>query len=128
MNKALKWTLILIPVLAGGYVIYTQIKKYNGAKAPGTGTPPAGNGTVNGGGGGTPGCIFPLKKGSTGSCVQQLQRALIAYYGPSILPKYGADGNWGSETDGAMKALTGTAAASISSQADLDSTIQYLNP
>jgi hypothetical protein len=41
---------------------------------------------------------FPLKKGSKGSLVKALQQALIAKYSASILPKYGADGDFGSET------------------------------
>lgn len=41
---------------------------------------------------------FPLKKGSKNELVKSLQLALIAKYGASILPKYGADGDFGSET------------------------------
>ncbi len=46
---------------------------------------------------------FPLKKGSKGETVRQLQQALINKYGNSILPKYGADGDFGSETFNALK-------------------------
>ena len=46
---------------------------------------------------------FPLKKGSKGSKVQKMQQALISKYGSSILPKYGADGDFGSETAKALK-------------------------
>lgn len=46
---------------------------------------------------------FPLKKGSRGSNVRLLQEALIAMYGKSALPKYGADGDFGSETVNALK-------------------------
>jgi peptidoglycan hydrolase-like protein with peptidoglycan-binding domain len=46
---------------------------------------------------------FPLKKGSKGNNVRLLQEALIAKYGKSILPKYGADGDFGSETINALK-------------------------
>jgi hypothetical protein len=49
----------------------------------------------------TPG--FPLKKGSKGENVRLLQQVLIAKYGKSILPKYGADGDFGSETVAALK-------------------------
>lgn len=45
---------------------------------------------------------FPLKKGSKGTLVKALQEALIAKYGASILPKYGADGDFGSETVAAL--------------------------
>ena len=46
---------------------------------------------------------FPLKKGSKGDAVRQLQQGLIDKYGASILPKYGADGDFGSETQAALK-------------------------
>lgn len=46
---------------------------------------------------------FPLKKGSKGDAVRQLQQGLIDKYGSSILPKYGADGDFGSETLAALK-------------------------
>lgn len=46
---------------------------------------------------------FPLKKGSKGDAVRQLQQGLIDKYGSSILPKYGADGDFGSETQAALK-------------------------
>jgi hypothetical protein len=45
---------------------------------------------------------FPLKKGSKNELVKSLQLALIAKYGPGILPKYGADGDFGSETVAAL--------------------------
>jgi hypothetical protein len=48
---------------------------------------------------------FPLKKGSKGANVRKLQDALIAKYGKSILPKYGADGDFGSEVVAALKKL-----------------------
>jgi len=46
---------------------------------------------------------FPLKKGSKGEKVQLLQEALIVKYGKNALPKYGADGDFGSETVSALK-------------------------
>src|ERR1041385_3229622 len=46
---------------------------------------------------------FPLKKGSKGTFVKNLQNALIKKFGANVLPKYGADGSWGSEM---TKALT----------------------
>lgn len=45
---------------------------------------------------------FPLKKGSRGTLVSNLQNALIKKYGSTILPKYGADGGFGSETYNAL--------------------------
>jgi len=46
---------------------------------------------------------FPLKKGSKGSNVKMLQEALLVKFGKSILPRYGADGDYGSETESALK-------------------------
>jgi hypothetical protein len=46
---------------------------------------------------------FPLKKGSRGRLVTNLQNALIKKYGANILPRYGADGHFGSETVNALR-------------------------
>lgn len=48
---------------------------------------------------------FPLKRGSKGTKVRDLQLALMATYGKSILPKYGADGDFGSELAKGLKKL-----------------------
>lgn len=48
---------------------------------------------------------FPLKKGSKGEQVRLFQQGLIAKYGASILPRYGADGDFGSEVAAALKKL-----------------------
>ncbi|MFN8291021.1 MAG: hypothetical protein U0U70_12260 [Chitinophagaceae bacterium] len=48
---------------------------------------------------------FPLKRGSKGEKVRALQEALIAKYGKQILPRYGADGDFGSEMSAALKKL-----------------------
>lgn len=48
---------------------------------------------------------FPLKKGSKGENVRRLQEALIVKYGKQTLPKYGADGDFGSETANALSKL-----------------------
>lgn len=48
---------------------------------------------------------FPLKKGSKGDMVRKLQEALIVKYGKQTLPKYGADGDFGSETSKALTKL-----------------------
>jgi hypothetical protein len=45
---------------------------------------------------------FPLKVGSSGELVKNLQEALIKKYGASILPQWGADGQWGSELQNAL--------------------------
>jgi len=51
----------------------------------------------------TPPSTLLLKKGSKGEYVKQLQQALIKKYGKSILPKYGVDGDFGSELENALK-------------------------
>ena len=45
---------------------------------------------------------FPLAKGSRGTLVKGLQSALMILY-PNSLPKFGADGIWGNETENALK-------------------------
>lgn len=48
---------------------------------------------------------FPLKKGSKGENVRRLQEVLLTKYGKQTLPKYGADGDFGSELAAALKKL-----------------------
>ncbi len=48
---------------------------------------------------------FPLKRGSKGEKVRQLQESLISKYGKSYFPRYGADGDFGLETVNALKKL-----------------------
>jgi hypothetical protein len=48
---------------------------------------------------------FPLKRGSKGDKVRRLQQALVAQHGSSILPRYGADGDFGSELANALTKL-----------------------
>ena len=45
---------------------------------------------------------FPLKKGSKGNRVTQLQNALVKKFGANALPKYGVDGMFGSEVEAAL--------------------------
>jgi hypothetical protein len=48
---------------------------------------------------------FPLRRGSRGDNVRALQEALIEQYGRAILPRYGADGQFGGEMTAALKKL-----------------------
>ncbi len=48
---------------------------------------------------------FPLKRGSRGDHVNAFQQALINVYGKEILPRYGADGQFGTELVAALKKL-----------------------
>ena len=45
---------------------------------------------------------FPLRKGSRGAKVKALQEVLISKYGASVLPRYGADGDFGNEVAAAL--------------------------
>jgi len=60
---------------------------------------------------------FPLKKGSRGSLVRQVQTLLIKLDSKN-LPKFGADGSFGSETEAALQKELGK--KTIDSQADID--------
>lgn len=46
--------------------------------------------------------VFPIKKGSKGKLVKLIQLALIKKHGKEVLPKWGADGQWGQETTNAL--------------------------
>jgi hypothetical protein len=46
---------------------------------------------------------YPIKKGSKKVYIKQLQEALIKLYGKDLLKKFGADGDFGSETKNALK-------------------------
>ncbi|MCU0435918.1 MAG: hypothetical protein MUC87_20845 [Bacteroidia bacterium] len=48
--------------------------------------------------GNSSGAVFPLQFNSRGKEVKQLQQAIITKFTRDALPKYGADGHWGSET------------------------------
>jgi hypothetical protein len=60
---------------------------------------------------------FPLKKGSFGEKVKELQRALLKY-DAKALPKYGVDGDFGTETENALFKIKGV--KTINSQSELD--------
>lgn len=47
---------------------------------------------------------FPIKSGSKGIAVKQIQEALIKTYGKTLLPKFGADAQFGKELISALKA------------------------
>lgn len=46
--------------------------------------------------------LFPLKRGSKGDLVKDVQQALMKKYGGDILPKYGDDGFYGQEMETAL--------------------------
>ena len=60
---------------------------------------------------------FPLKKGSKGARVAQVQ-SLLLKIDKNLLPKFGADGDFGSETEGAILKVLGK--KTVDSQSDID--------
>lgn len=118
MNKALRYTLLTLPVLAIAGIAWWQIRKY---KVPGKQQLPPAKPPVVPMGTAALASSFPLKKGSKNVYVEQLQQALINNFGPGVLSRFGADGDWGSETETAM--LRYTSKNQIDSANDLQATI-----
>jgi hypothetical protein len=98
MEKGKKYWLPIALGIVGIYYIIRSMKKTPSVMDE--------NGkidTSSGGGTTAPASEFPLKKGSKGALVQRLQLAI----GVDKLPKFGADGDFGTETQTALKAITG---------------------
>lgn len=83
----------------GVWFVYRKIKKNKEAPQSGGSS----GGYISSGGSTASKSAFPLKKGSSGALVKQLQQALLSQGGK--LPKYGADGKFGAETEAALKSL-----------------------
>jgi hypothetical protein len=67
---------------------------------------------------------FPLKKGSKGRMVSSVQQWILKI-DKTLLPKYGADGAFGSETEAAVQKLLGK--KTIDSNSDIDRLIYLYN-
>jgi hypothetical protein len=119
MENKTKYLLIgvgVVAVGAGAFIYFQHQKKKNNTSnnsiadsfANNASSLPASNassypsGSSSSSGGGSSSSGFPLKKGSKGTLVTNLQNALIKKYGARILPKYGADGGFGTETVNAL--------------------------
>lgn len=61
---------------------------------------------------------FPLKKGSNNDYVRKLQSYLLSI-NTSCLPKYGVDGDWGSETESCVMSILGVNSISYQLYKDL---------
>lgn len=130
MNKGLKWALISLPILIGGFIVYRTLRpKAPKLPEPGRGggtLSPGGGGTPSGGGGGytpppSPKPDFPIGLGSKGAKVKELQQAIVDNGQANIVSLLGAnptDGKFGTGTEKAVKALLGK--TKIDSQADID--------
>lgn len=94
--------------LAGGYYLYRRLKRSKDKAQDMSGVPTTTTisniftGTTTTTNTGTRNDSFPLAKGSRGDLVKELQKALMILY-PNSLPKFGADGIWGNETEAALK-------------------------
>ena len=111
MEKKTKYLLVGLGVVTVGagsflYLQHQKKKKLNAnnsiADSFTTSSLPIPAPTTSTNSGGSSSSGFPLKKGSRGTLVTNLQNALIKKYGPSILPRYGADGGFGTETANAL--------------------------
>lgn len=87
MSKTQKILIVVVLVAVLAVIIYLVFikKKQTGDTPTSTST------TANSG-------VFPLKMGSKGKEVEQLQTYLIKQYGAKF-PQFGVDGDWGAETD-----------------------------
>jgi len=122
-NKILPYIIFGVPALIAVYLIYKSIKGKKGQDAPATAPNNSSNSsdsqTENTSGGGVKPSVtkyFPLKKGSKGGKVTELQTALISL--GKDLGATGADGDFGSKTEAALKSVTSK--ISVDSQQELD--------
>jgi hypothetical protein len=106
------WLPIALGIVGIYYIIRSMKKTPSVMDSQGNIDTSSGGGTSSGGT--TPASDFPLKKGSKGALVQRLQLAI----GTSNLPKFGADGDFGTETQNALKAATGK--TQVGSLAEID--------
>jgi peptidoglycan hydrolase-like protein with peptidoglycan-binding domain len=123
MNKK-----VLIPsILAAvglGFIAVNVIKRNKQKKATAPGSVDKSSGTTTGvtpapapaftPSGGIIAAGFPLRRGSKGPKVVELQQAI----GKALLPKYGFDGDYGGETEAAVLKLLNK--STVDSQADID--------
>lgn len=107
-----------VALVVGAYLVYSYFKPKKDKKttpAP-TPEPTPGGGTQSGPCSST-NDSFPLKKGSKGPKVKELQLALLKK-NPSALPRFGADCDFGTETQTALKTLYNR--TTVETQAQLD--------
>lgn len=94
MTRGRKILYFILAALILALIIYfISSRKQSGSPLLGSATPPVAPST------------FPLRFGSKGAKVQALQNYLLANGGS--LPIYGADGDWGSETQAAVLSVLG---------------------
>lgn len=117
-NKLLPYVLFGLPLAIGAYFVIKSMRERKKEQEPQTPSPtpsarpvtPITTAPTSG--------AFPLRKGSKGSKVSELQQAIIAR-DKTLLPRFGVDGDFGSETEAAVLKLLGK--KSVDSQAEIDS-------
>jgi hypothetical protein len=119
-NKLMPYIIFGVPLAIGLYFIIKSLKNKKGQDAPND-LPNDSNSSVdptnNGGATPTVAKYFPMKRGSKGAKVEELQNAILSY-DATLLPKYGADKDFGAETESAVKKLLGK--TTIDSQEDIN--------
>jgi peptidoglycan hydrolase-like protein with peptidoglycan-binding domain len=133
MNNGLKWALVSLPILVGGFIVYRTLtrekreeKKRMKEQGVGGGLPPTTptivpTTTTTSGSTPTVKPDFPIGIGSRGAKVIELQQAIVNDGQPNIVSLLGSnptDGKFGTGTEKAVKALLGK--TKIDSQADID--------
>lgn len=132
MNKVLKLTLISIPLLVGGFLVYRVLTKdkreakkrlqEGGGQTPqSSGSIPSFTPSQGDGGQSTPKPDFPIGLGSRGAKVKELQQAIVDDGQPTIVAMLGknpTDGQFGTGTQKAVNELIKK--TTIDSQADID--------
>jgi len=105
MNKGLKITLIALGVIGTGVGLYFLLRKPKNPNIPNTPNTPSSPNTPT-----TPVSEFPLKRGSKGDKVKELQKFLNIKYSSGLV----VDGDFGPKTQGALNTATGLSQVSES--------------
>ena len=122
MNPVLTWTLIALPILIGGYLILKKLGVFSKKEKRGVDKEVKDNTSVykvtksKDEVRPTEQKYFPMSRGSKGEKVYELQQAILSV-DPKALPKYGADKDFGSETERAVLKLLNK--KTIDSQEDI---------
>jgi hypothetical protein len=128
-KKILPYVIFGVPIAIGLYFVYKAIKNKfgKGEDAPNNYNPNE-NSNVDPkpNGGSTPSVakLFPLRKGSKGGKVIELQNAILTY-DSTLLGKFGADGDFGTITQNALQTILGKTSAD--SQDDIDAIVNKAN-
>jgi hypothetical protein len=128
-KKILPYVVFGVPIAIGLYFVYKAIKNKmrKGLDAPMNFDPKQNSEVVkNNSGGVTPKIaeLFPLRKGSKGGKVKELQKAILLY-DDTLLGKYRDDGDFGTITSNALQTILGKTSAD--SQDDIDAIVKKAN-